>query len=572
MNLIEIIKYNRSFKQSTLKVELKIAVLANINIQLIKPLLEYHCAYKDICAEVTILGFNNFIEESKNKNFDCYLFFWEVINLTEGLKGNYYHFTEDQKQALLNKTSNEINLTLNQLKDSPLIIFNTFNEFTFTFNPLVGHEDDNIALQLNRLLKSHRQTNLQLFHLDHLIQEVGKDKAFDLRQYYSTSSLYSQDFIFNYTKKIASFLCRNHGGLKKMLVLDADNTLWKGIIGEDGIDGIQCSVDHPVGKVYNEVQLLFKFLKNQGVLLALCSKNNSEDVQYAFEQKKGMVLVSDDFIFKKVNWQPKNQNILAIAEEANIGIDSLVFIDDSDFEIELIKKTLPEVKTLQVPSNISEYPELVKALFPLFIGPSKTKEDVNKTQQYLEEKQRKVEFEKHKNLDEYINSLGLKMTLEKNENAPLERCTQLTQKTNQFNFTTKRYKESQIEQMQKAKDWLVLSIRLKDDFGDYGTTGLVLIHFDLKEAVLDTFLLSCRILGRKVEQKLFEIILEELRNKNIEKLKAQYIPSKKNAQVKNFLDSMGMQLLQEDLSSGVKTYQMDVKGFSFEQKINIKVI
>lgn len=572
MNLIEIIKYNRSFKQSTSKEELKIAVLANINIQLIKPLLEYHCAHKDISAEVTILGFNNFIEESKNKNFDCYLFFWEVINLTEALKGNYYHFTEDQKQALLNKTSNEINLTLNQLKDAPLIIFNTFNEFTFTFNPLVGREDDNIAAQLNKLLKSHRQTNLQLFHLDHLIQEVGKDKAFDLRQYYSTSSLYSQDFIFKYTEKVASFLCQNNGGLKKMLVLDADNTLWKGIIGEDGIDGIQCTVDHPVGKVYNEVQLLFKFLKNQGVLLALCSKNNAEDVQYAFEQKKGMVLESDDFIFKKVNWQSKNQNILAIAEEANIGVDSLVFIDDSDFEIELIKQTLPEVKTLQVPSNISEYPEQVKALFSLFIGPSKTKEDVNKTQQYLEEKQRKVEFEKHKNIDEYINSLGLKMTLEKNENAPLERCTQLTQKTNQFNFTTKRYKESQIEQMQKAKDWLVLSIRLKDDFGDYGTTGLVLIHFELKEAVLDTFLLSCRILGRKVEQKLFEIILEELRNKNIEKLNAQYIPSKKNTQVKNFLDSMGMHLLQEDIISGVKTYQMDVNDFSSEQKINIEVI
>lgn len=572
MNLIDIIKYNSSYKQSSSEEEVRIAVLANINIQLIKPILEYHCALFKINAYVTILGFNNFIEETKSTSFDCYLFFWETINLTEGLKGNYYNLTKEQKEALVNKISAEINITLNQLKNVPLIIFNKFNELVFSFDPLVGHDDFNIAKKLNEFLNSFKQTNLELFQIENLLLNREIDKVFDFRQYYTTSSLYSQDFIFIYAKKIAYFLHQKNGAQKKMLILDADNTLWKGVIGEDGIDGIKCSVNNPIGKIYNEIQLLFKFLKNQGVLLAMCSKNNPEDIQKVFDKKKEMILQSDDFIIKKVNWESKHKNILDIAEEVNIGVDSLVFIDDSIYEIELIKKFLPDVKVLQVPSNLSDYPNQVKDLFALFIGTLKTKEDANKTQQYIEEKKRKIEFANYKDLDEYINSLGLKIILEKNESTSLERCTQLTQKTNQFNLTTKRYKESQIERMQKAKDWLVLSISLKDDYGDYGITGLSIIQLDSKKAILDTFLLSCRILGRKVEQKLFEIIIMELKSRNIKELNAKYIPSKRNNQVRHFLDSRGMQLINKGTNKEVKSYKMNVNDFVKDKNLNIKVI
>ena len=570
MNLIDIIKQNREYKLSTSKKEVKIAILANISLQTLKPILEYHLILKDINAEIIILGFNNFIEESKNTSYDWYLFFWETINLSEGIKGNYFHYSEDKKRALADKILTEIKITLAQIENATSIIFNTFSEYIFEFDPIAIDDSFNIAKYLNDSLRSLKQMNLKLFNLDSLIQQIGQKNVYDYRQFYSTSSLYTQVFFQDYAKKTASFLFNRIGGQKKMLVLDADNTLWRGIIGEDGLQGISCDINDPIGKVYNEVQLLYKFFKDQGVLLALCSKNNSEDVESVFMFKSQMVLKSDDFIIKKVNWRPKNENIIEIAQEANIGLESIVFIDDSKFEIELINSNLPEVKTILVSSNYSEYPQQIKEIYSLFFNSTKTKEDSNKTQLYHEEKNRK-KSNKFKDINEYIDSLGLEIFISKNESIELSRCSQLTQKTNQFNFTSQRYSETQISRMSTSKDWLIISIKLIDKFGDYGTTGLMILKFDKEKSFLDTFLLSCRILGRKVEIKFFEILMEELKRKKIEVLIAKYIPSKKNLQVKNFLDSVGMSLVSEDLNSGEKKYKMFIKEYTSKENISIKI-
>jgi len=356
-----------------------------------------------------------------------------------------------------------------------------------------------------------------------------------------------------------------------MIILDADNTLWKGVVGEDGINGIKCGVDDMTGKIYNEAQLLFKYFKNKGVLLALCSKNNKEEIKLVFDNKKEMVLSSNDFVNKEVNWLPKNQNIINIAEKTNVGLDSIVFIDDSDFELELVKKTIPKVMTIKVPTNISEYPDVIKQLFPLFNLSSITNEDRAKTQLYLEENERKDSLKNFSDIEDYINSLSLELTISRNEKIPLERCAQLTQKTNQFNFTTKRYTESQIKKMIDSIDWYIFSMELSDKFGNYGTTGLVILKLKNKKALINTFLLSCRILGRKVEEKLFQFLIEELKNKGVESLYGEYYPSKKNSQVSDFYEKMGMKYIKETSNLSKKNYELLIDNFSFKNNINIKI-
>ena len=298
-----------------------------------------------------------------------------------------------------------------------------------------------------------------------------------------------------------------------MIVLDADNTLWKGIIGEDGIEGIKCIPGTLEGMIYYEVQSLLKDLKNKGVLLAICSKNNPSDIEKMFN-KNIMFLKQDDFVIKKINWSPKNHNIQEIANEINIGLDSIVFIDDSDFEIQLIKSTLPQVNTVQVPKTLSNYPETIKKLYPLFFSGIKSNEDKHKTRMYLDENERKKNSIKYKNIDDYINSLGLELLLSKNRQIPIERCTQLTQKTNQFNFTTKRYSRAELEQLILKENWHLISLSIKDKFGDYGTTGLIILTIDNDKATIDTFLLSCRVLGRKIENIFFKAVIDELKLMN----------------------------------------------------------
>ena len=571
MNLIEIIQHNRFFKENTSLKPLKLAILANVSVQLLKPILEYYLSLKKINAEVYILGFNNFIEESKHSSYDFYFIFWETINLTENIKGGYFNYSLNQKQDLLNKIKIEIKLTLENLSNAPTVIFNTFSEFSFTIDPTYNNDDFNIARHLNDFLKKQNSPNLILYNFDAIILKCGIENAFDYRQYYLSSSLYRTELIQEYSKSVIPFVLNKLGFQKKMIILDADNTLWKGIVGEDGINGIKCGIDNIIGKIYNEAQLLLKHLKNKGVLLALCSKNNLDEIKYVFEKKHEMILKSDDFINKKVNWQPKNDNIKKIAQETNIGLDSIVFIDDSDFELELVKKTIPEVKTIKVPTNISEYPIIIKQLFPLFNFSSITNEDRHRTQLYLEENERKDSLKNFSDIEDYINSLGLELTISINEKIPLERCAQLTQKTNQFNFTTKRYTVLQIKKMIDSIDWQIFSVELSDKFGNYGTTGLVILKLKNKKAIINTFLLSCRILGRKVEEMLFQFLIEELKSRGIESLYGEYIPSKKNSQVSDFYEKMGMKYVKESSNPTKKKYQLLIDSFNFKNNTNIKI-
>jgi FkbH-like protein len=326
---------------------------------------------------------------------------------------------------------------------------------------------------------------------------------------------------------------------KKVLVLDADNTLWSGIAGEDGVANVKVDQNYP-GIVYTFFQQQIKALKESGIVLALVSKNDAKTIDEVFATKT-MPLSPDDFVMMKVNWLPKSQNIKAIADALSLGLSSFVFIDDSSFEINEVKETLgittKQFDTQNLVSNLS-----LLASIPSLGFFHTTKEDREKTRLYQQEHQRSEVFKEADNIDSFIASLNIEVTYCLNDHNALARVTQLVNKTNQFNLTTRRHSESTIAKMMEEQS--VYHFSVKDSFGDMGIVGVVIVA----NGEIDTFLLSCRVLGRKIESKILEIVTRFHPN-----VKATFSSTERNDLVKSFYDDHGFHVGTENESS--KTYQ-----------------
>lgn len=339
---------------------------------------------------------------------------------------------------------------------------------------------------------------------------------------------------------------------KKCLVLDLDNTIWGGILGEDGINGIKVGGDYP-GKAYHLFQEALLELSKSGVILTICSKNNEAEVLEAFERNPFMVLKKDSFATWKINWKDKASNIREIAEELNIGLDSLVFIDDNPSERELIRQSLPMVAVPEFPAQPYElipfYKDLVEKYFRVF---NLTEEDKAKTAQYKANALRAQARESFTDLGSFFKSLEIRIGIEPADEFNIPRIAQMTQKTNQFNLTTKRYTESEIKQ-RLGDGWKVYCMSVSDRFGDYGITGCILIN----GTEIDSLLLSCRILGKGIESAFTKKVMELLRDEGYSDLSARYCPTAKNGQVKDFYDRCGFTVTDIN-ESGDKTYSIEL--------------
>ena len=371
--------------------------------------------------------------------------------------------------------------------------------------------------------------------LDELLSELGRNDFFDLRFWYTAS--------FPFKPKAANEFCRQLIGLAnitlipkaKVLVLDADNTLWGGVIGEDGLHGISLGPDYP-GNTYVDFQRRILDYQERGFILAMCSKNNEHDVFEVLRDHPHQIIRESHFSALRINWKPKHENLISLAEELNLGLDSFIFVDDSDYECGIVRRELPQVQVIQIPSKPTEIPSCLEYLSRLEIL-NLTQEDQNKTRMYSEERQRRtLQKETHEDgIEKYLASLNMEMEIELNSPNRISRLAQLTQKTNQFNLTTRRYSEQQIQEFIDDKNWLVACFNLTDIFGDSGVVGLALIHNqNTKNVKIDTLLMSCRVIGRNAESAFIEGLLEHLANKGVISVSAEYIPSLKNALVAEF--------------------------------------
>jgi FkbH-like protein len=343
---------------------------------------------------------------------------------------------------------------------------------------------------------------------------------------------------------------------KKCIILDCDNTLWGGVVGEDGIAGIKLGEDYP-GVCYVSFQKLLAEAASRGVILAVVSKNNEADITEVWQKHHKNILNSSHFASFRINWDNKIGNIKSVADELNISTDSMVFFDDNPVERDLVKKYLPEVI---VPDFPAQPYELVKFFWNVynkyFFTYSLSKEDLNKAAQYKENVLRESEKNSFENLDEYLNSLRIEVNVLRASESNISRIAQMTQKTNQFNLTTRRYTEERIRELISSGAYIYCA-DVKDKFGDNGITVAGIFVPSSKETIeVDSYLLSCRILGRKIEIATMQYILNHFRYLGYKEVNARFIPTSKNLIAADYLESLGFELSRNE--SGTKHYHLNL--------------
>jgi FkbH-like protein len=560
---LEILKRNRELESSLTGNAYQIAVLSNITPGPFKEIMELALRENSINAYLTIGDYDTLVHGSRQAAYaNAAIIFWEACNLVPGLHDKIHLMSQEDLDALVGRVEAEIAMVLGNLAQVPLVLINSFTSVLFDATPLRGGALNALCRRLNTLLEGCLGPNQIMVDLTAVIAEVGLRQAADFRQFQSSMALYSVDFCKAYAQAVVPAFMAAVGRARKVVVLDCDNTLWAGVLGEDGETGIEMSDITVKGKVFHEVQTILRGLQRSGVLLALCSKNNSADVDRLLTSHAGMVLQEHHLVCKRVNWQDKATNLREIAQELSLGLESFIFVDDSEFELGLVRKELPQVMCINVPRNLSEYPGLMRGLRRHVFSLSTTPEDARKTEMYRQEAQRKQHAVRFDSMDEYLASLGLRLAISWNEQIPAARAAQLSQKTNQFNLTTRRYTEADIQRMLADPAYSLAVFSASDRHGDYGITGLVIICREraaTEVAEIDTFLMSCRVIARNVEFAFFDEVVRVLKKMGIQKLKAEYLATLKNVLVERLYDQLGFELL--STADGERKYQLDMGSF-----------
>lgn len=570
----EILQLNKALAGKIETKPYQVGILSNVTVNSFKEILEYSCRLNQIEPNIAIGNFDNIVQDSATFNKkDLVIIFYDMLNVVDNVSSFFEDLDEAMFQDLKNKLFSEIDIIFNNLKSAPSVIFNSFSSAYFVSSYVTRSRIENFVSELNAYLNEKKPGNVTIINIDKIYNQIGIKQAIDYRFYNSSKAPYTFTFFKNYLPGVENVILRNTGKLKKAIIFDCDNTLWKGVIGEDGMEGIDMSASSHHGRFYHAVQQIAVFLSKRGVIVGLCSKNNEQDVIEVLKNHNDMILKEEHIVLHKINWLDKASNLRAIAADLNIGIDSLVFVDDSNFEINLIKEQVPEVLAIQVPTNIADYPNLILNNIYKYFNLTLNSDDAKKTEMYKQQFQRENAKNAFGSIEDYLASLEIELKILKDDVSYVPRISQLTQKTNQFNLTTYRYTETQIEQFMTSDKHFVFAMFVKDKFGDNGLTGVCIVkedEADPKNAIIDSLLMSCRIIGRNIEYVYVNTIIENIAQKGYETLSAGFIPTKKNAQVESFYENVGLNLM--ETKEGSKKYSLNIKNFEGKKVEYIKVV
>jgi FkbH-like protein len=520
-------QYQAQLVHTTTK--MRVAVLSSYTADLLPKETDKRLTASNLTAEWYVAPFNQYRQEILDPNSSSKLFDPQVVLLTlsseEFLSNSEEVFSliEQASVAYCSATILVHNIALMKPEPMTLLEWNTNSSKRL------------MATKLNLSLAELVQQlpNVHLLDLEMLAVRYGIEKMVDPRFYYLAKMDYSAFGIQKIAEQLSAALAAISGKRRKVLVLDLDNTLWGSILGEVSLEGVLLSNDGE-GKVFYDFQKQIERLYNTGTILAICSKNDEDLAMEVVRTHPYMVLREDKFAAIRINWADKAENIRSIAEELNLGLDSFVFLDDSPHERELVRSALPEILVPELPKDFSDYPKFIADLtaFETFLV---TTEDTERGKLYADERQR-VNLKKNiASLDDFLRSLNIQISVQQATDFTIPRIAQLTQKTNQFNLTTRRYTESDIRILTENSSWQVLSVSAKDKLGDSGLVGVALIEINHTIAYLDTYLMSCRVLGRGIEQAFMAAVLQKVKATGVEALTAEFIPTKKNGIAKNFL-------------------------------------
>lgn len=428
-----------------------------------------------------------------------------------------------------------------------------------------GEGDARMVQDVNRHLCENLPAGIYYLNLEQISGMMGRSTFYDYRNYYWTKNPFSERGTFEVARHLAAAIRTLLQGTKKVLVLDLDNTLWGGIVGEAGPFGVVFDLT-PEGEAYRAFQRYVQQLKERGVLLAIASKNNPEDAREPFLKRHDCILTLDDFAAFEAHWEPKYQSLRRIADALNLGLDSFVFFDDNPAEREQVRQMLPEVSVVAVPPDPADYVQaLENGLY--FETAEVTPDDRERSERYLHERKRKALAHNAASLGEYLTSLEMVGEVRSMRDEDYQRATQLMGKTNQFNLTTRRHAQGYLEKLAENPENLLLVFELRDRFGEYGVVGVALgvaeSSRDPRRLEIDTFLLSCRVIGRTAEEFFMNALLRTAHARGYRQVVGTYQRTAKNGQVADLLPRLGFQPL-SSREEGGDTYVFSLEGGSAE--------
>ena len=374
--------------------------------------------------------------------------------------------------------------------------------------------------------------------VEFIANRIGSLRATDPRGWYESKQPYSPEMIIQVAKECGKLISGQRLASKKVVVLDLDNTLWGGVVGDDGLDEIEIGTTSPRGEAFRDFQQYLLSLSSRGILLCVCSKNDRERALEPFQSHPEMILRAEDIVNFKANWEPKSDNIRQIASELNLGLDSFVFLDDNPAEVEIVRQFVPEVTSVCLGDDPSRFIPLLKDS-GLFEIRSLTTEDLSRVSLYQQEAKRQNLLTTSTDMESYLTSLEMVATISKFTVADAPRISQLINKSNQFNVTTRRRSEEEVIQIVNDNRFAAFTIRLADKFGDHGLIAIVIAKIDSSDFQIDTWLMSCRVLKRGVEEETLNEIIRLGIDSGCDKVIGTFLRTAKNEMVADLYPRMG---------------------------------
>ncbi len=573
-----ILKKKKSLKKQLLEkenfIEKNIAILGGSTTSDIKLILELFLLNQGIKPKFYESEYNQYYQDAMFPNSELEEFKPDIIyihttnrNITTYPKINN---TKEEVEKLIENEYNKFTNMWNRLSriyKCPIIQ----NNFELPYYRLMGNKEAsdyrgkvNFITKLNLKFYEYAENyeNFYINDINYVSASYGLEKWADQFYWHMYKYALAVPAIPTLAFNISNIIKAIFGKNKKAFVLDLDNTLWGGIVGDDGVENIKIGPEVPSGQVFSEFQGYLKEHKDLGIILNINSKNEKENAIAGLNHPDGL-LKPEDFIIIKANWDPKSKNIVEIANELSIGVDSLVFVDDNPAEREIVKQQVNGVAIPEI--DIPEYYINILDKSGFFEVTTISKDDIKKNEMYKENAKRNEMLNSFSNYDDYLKSLEMKATIKPFETIYMARIAQLTNKSNQFNLTTHRYTQSEIEEVANDKNYITLYGKLEDTFGDNGVVTVVIGHIEEKILHIDLWLMSCRVLKRDMEFAMMDSLVKKAKEIGITSIKGYYYPTPKNGMVKEFYGLQGFTKENED-EQGNSIWNLNLKEYKNKNK------
>lgn len=545
---------------------IKVALLGDTATQLLIPALRGTGFDQGFNLDIFEADFNQIERQVFDPGSELYEFKPDLIIIFQSthklvskygkLKPEQFSSFADTQMELIDNLRSNISAT-----SGAKIIFYNFAEINDSvFGSYANKTEVSFLFQLRKLnyllmVYASQNANFYLCDLSAIQNQFGKPFMFDTSVYINTEMVLSIDALPEVAARTLDIIAAMYGKFKKCLIIDLDNTMWGGIIGDDGLENIQIGT-LGIGKAFTEFQYWFKKLKQRGIILAICSKNTESIAKEPFEKHPDMVLHLDDIAVFVANWENKADNIKQIQRTLNIGFDSMVFVDDNPFERNMVRENVPGVTVPELPEDPADYLEYLYSL-NLFETVSYSNEDAERTKQYQTEVKRVSEQSSFTNEDDFLTSLNMVSLVEPFNKFNGPRVAQLSQRSNQFNLRTVRYIEADIEVLGTDANYITFSYTLEDKFGDNGLICVVIMKKESAEILfIETWLMSCRVLKRGMESFVLNSLIDAAKKAGVKYLKGEYIATPKNEMVKNHYLNLGF------TADGENTWLLDVNAYA----------